>query len=200
MPVEIEAKMRAPDLEWIRELLRKAGATRLGEVLETNTFFDTEDRELTAADEGLRLRRKRSDGGEDQHVITFKGPRIQAEVKQREELEFGVTDAASVALLFRKLGYVPLLTFEKRRESWSFGACRIELDTLPQLGTFVEIEGPDEPTVLDTRRELGFDSLPLVNAAYSAMVHDHLRETNARERALVFDGQGVRKQESGSKR
>ncbi|MEM6561132.1 MAG: CYTH domain-containing protein, partial [Planctomycetota bacterium] len=63
MPVEIEAKMRAPDLDVARGKLKDAGATRVGEVMETNMFFDTEDRELTAGDNGLRVRRKRSADG-----------------------------------------------------------------------------------------------------------------------------------------
>ena len=57
-PIEIEAKMSVPDLDVVRARLRELGATPLGSVLETNTFFDTEDRSLLAADEGLRLRKR----------------------------------------------------------------------------------------------------------------------------------------------
>ncbi|MEM8874747.1 MAG: class IV adenylate cyclase [Planctomycetota bacterium] len=187
MPVEIEAKMRAPDLDAARGKLRDAGATRLGEVMETNMFFDTEDRELTAGDNGLRLRRKKTENGTEKFVVTFKGPRINSEIKQREELEFGVTDGPASRKLFEKLGFKMMLCFEKLRESWTFAGCTVELDTLPHIGTFVEIEGPDEQTVLDTRSKLGFDDLPLVNVAYSAMVHDHLRETEPGKRELVFE-------------
>ena len=50
MPVEIEAKMKVDDLSVVRERLKQAGAEHDGAVLETNVFFDTDDRSLLAAD------------------------------------------------------------------------------------------------------------------------------------------------------
>ena len=59
MPVEIEAKMKVADLGAVRARLQACGAQMQSIVLETNTFFDTEDRTLLARDQGLRLRHMR---------------------------------------------------------------------------------------------------------------------------------------------
>jgi len=56
MGMEIEAKMKVDDLEVIRLRLEAAGAVAVGQVLETNTFFDTPNCALREADKGLRLR------------------------------------------------------------------------------------------------------------------------------------------------
>ena len=94
---------------------------------------------------GLRLRTNHDSAtGTETHIITWKGPRQPGALKSREEVELTVTDPADAALLLEKLGYVKVLTFEKRRQSWQLGGCKVELDELPLLGSFVEVEGPGE--------------------------------------------------------
>ena len=76
MPVEIEAKMKVPDLGQVRAKLEQCDAVLQSKVLETNTFFDTEDRSLLAKDQGLRMRSARNlQTHADSATITFKGPR-----------------------------------------------------------------------------------------------------------------------------
>ncbi len=62
------------------------------------------------------------------------------------------------------------VTFEKIRESWQLGDCRIELDEVPLLGTFVEIEGPSEPAVNKIKSELGFDAAKTITQSYVKML------------------------------
>src|SRR5436309_2052695 len=93
MPVEIEAKMSVESFEPVRDRLREVGARRAGEHLELNTFFDTEDRSLLAADEGLRLRLEQEvPAGRERRIITWKGPRQLGPLKSREEMEIEVAD------------------------------------------------------------------------------------------------------------
>ena len=177
MAVEIEAKMSVDDLEAVRHRLRERGATRAGNALETNTFFDTEDRSLLAADEGLRLRRTRdAETGAEQHVITYKGPRQQGRLKAREEVEVGVQGSEGAAELLGRLGYQRMLSFEKRRESWLLDGCKVELDEVPLLGTFVEVEGPAEDAVLRVRESLKLSDRPILKSSYIAMLMSHLQE------------------------
>src|SRR5579862_2657794 len=87
MAVEIEAKMAVEDLSQVRAKLTELNAQRIGQFFETNTFFDNEDRSLLAADKGLRLRLKRNIAtGDEDHIITFKGPRQHGALKSREEV------------------------------------------------------------------------------------------------------------------
>jgi len=187
MAVEIEAKMKVADLEAVRTRLGEHGAERVGAHLEVNEFFDTEDRTLLTADKGLRLRRSRDDQtGEEKFVITFKGPRQHGPLKSREEEEVEVASFEDARRLLHALGYVTILTFEKRRQSWKLGDCKIELDELPLLGTFVEIEGPREQDVLRVRELLRLTDRPLIKTGYAALLSTHLQEHGRPQRVVKF--------------
>jgi adenylate cyclase class 2 len=187
MGTELEAKMQVPDHERVRARLREHGATRVGACMELNTFFDTPDRALLAQDKGLRVRHTCdfATGGE-RHVVTYKGSPQAGALKNREEVEIAVDDGGRASLLLERLGYAPTLSFEKRRETWRVDDCLVELDELPQLGCFVEIEGPDEEAVLSVRDALALDDRPLVRKSYIAMVADLLQATGAK--TLEFEG------------
>jgi adenylate cyclase class 2 len=155
MPTEIEAKFRLSEPQALRDALRRCGARPLGIVLETNRFYDWPDERLRREDRGLRIRVAQPTEGADAVVtVTYKGPRQSGPYKQREENEFTTSDPESVAEVFQGLGLACTLTFQKRRESWQLNACRIELDQLPQLGWFVEIEGPDVESIAATAGQL----------------------------------------------
>jgi adenylate cyclase, class 2 len=187
MPVEIEAKMAVPDHEPVREALRRRGARRLKRTDETNVFFDRPDRSLRAAGEGLRLRTNRdADSGTATHVITHKGPLQPGQLKSREETEVVVDDPAATTRLFERLGLGVTLSFEKRRESWELGACKIELDEVPHLGPFVEIEGPGEAEVLRVREALGLSDRPIIKTSYIALLTRHLEERGERASVITF--------------
>jgi adenylate cyclase class 2 len=184
--VEIEAKMSVPKLDIVRVRLRELGAEGGGRTLETNTFFDTEDRSLLAADEGLRLRRNHDEAsGKDEHVITYKGPRQHGALKSRDEVEVTVADYEDAAQLLERLGFVRMLSFEKRRESWKLGGCKVELDELPYLGTYVEVEGPNEATVMTVRDQLGLCDRPVIKTSYIAMLMGYLQEHGNQSRRNV---------------
>lgn len=177
MPVEIEVKMHVLDLEPVRAKLEELGAEHKGRREEVNTFVDTDDRALLAGDEGLRIRSHRDvSSGRMEYVMTYKGPRQAGVAKSRDEIEVTVDDADAAAMLLDRLGYHRTLTFEKRRESWALRGCSVELDELPKLGTFVEVEGPDEATVMQVRDELGLDSAPMEKRSYAALLADWLKQ------------------------
>jgi adenylate cyclase, class 2 len=185
MPVEIEAKMKVDDLSAVREKLKAAGAKLIGDFLERNLFFDTDDRSLLAADQGLRIRRAVDTATKTGvNTITFKGPRQHGQLKSREETEVTVGDFDTAATLLENLGYLRVLSFEKHRQSWSFGGCRVELDELPHLGLFVEIEGPKDETVLKVRETLQLTDRPLVRASYVAMLTTYLQEHGERGKEI----------------
>ena len=187
MAVEIEAKMAVPDLAPVRAKLQELGAEPAGQNLETNTFFDTEDRSLLAADEGLRLRHNLNTGsGVGEHIITYKGPRQHGKLKSREEVEVSVANSQDASELLERLGFVRMLSFEKRRESWKLGGCKVELDELPYLGSFVEVEGPSEEPVLAVREQLGLADRPIVKSSYIALLMGYLQERGNKKRVVTF--------------
>jgi len=186
--VEIEIKLKVDHLAPIRDRLREVSARRVGEALETNVFFDTPDRSLLASDCGLRLRRSHelAGGGTDKLVLTYKGPRGEGDVKRREEIEVGVENMEATIKLMEQLGYSPMLTFEKRRESWVIDRCKIDLDQMPHLGSFVEIECPSEADVQRVRRQLGLEKVKAIVSTYADLVAHHLSDRGKDEDSLRF--------------
>src|SRR4051812_23752646 len=179
--------MKVDHFEPIRSRLRELAATRLGEVLETNAFFDTADHALLREDRGLRLRTNRDvDTNRSEHVITYKGARQAGAMKAREEREVDVDDPAAAASIFEALGYRAELTFEKRRESWKLGNSKVELDELPILGKFVEVEGPSDAVVEAVRGQLRLKDHPHIADSYIAMLMDHVKRSGAPVSVIRF--------------
>jgi predicted adenylyl cyclase CyaB len=171
VPHEIEAKMKLSEAAELERRLAALGARPRMTVKETNTYFDTLQGSLRASDQGLRIRTEVQVGGPYRStIITHKGPRTASRVKTRPETELPVEDADRAARLLAALGFVPVLTFEKLRRRWDFHGCHVDLDTLPVLGDFVEIEGPSEGDVLESRRRLSLDGLPLISDSYISML------------------------------
>ncbi len=189
MGMEIEAKMALPDFGPLREALARAGAERVGAVIETNRFFDTADDGLRSGDKGLRLRTNRDiESGRETHVITFKGANQPGAFKSREETEVTVDDAEAAASLFEKLGFERKLSFQKRRETWKQDDCKVELDEIPYLGNFVEVEGPSEAAVEAVRRKLGLSDLPPIRGSYIGMLTRHLESEGKATENIRFEG------------
>jgi len=177
MPIEIEAKMKVENFDQISAVLKAQGASSLGEHIETDTFFDTPDRTLLAADKGLRLRVALDvKTNKTEALLTYKGPVAHGELKKRQEIQTPLADPHAMAMLFEQLGFKQSLRYQKRRQSWQLDSCRIELDEIPHLGKFVEIEGFSDQAVMNVRQKLGLASSPLIKTSYIAMLSAHLHE------------------------
>jgi adenylate cyclase class 2 len=187
MAVEIEIKLKVDHLAPVRDRLRALGATHVGEVTETNVFLDTPDRALLGSDCGLRLRHNRDcHTHAEKLVVTYKGPRGEGPVKRREEIEFGVDKPEQFEQVLERLGYVRQLSFEKRRETWRLEKCTVELDSLPELGSFVEIEAASEAEVKRVRERLGLNDITAIVPTYADLVSHHLSDRGRRENTLKF--------------
>jgi len=190
MPVEIEAKIRLSDPDALHAKLRALDAVLDQRVVETNTYFDTPDGTLKSTDQGLRVRVEVDrDSGQTRTMFTHKGPRSHGRFKSRTETEVGVSDARAAAEMLAALGYQPVLTFEKRRTRYLLGHCRVEIDTLPHLGTFVEIEGRSENDVVAVQNQLGLADIPLIRASYIAMLATYLRESHLSTKYIKLEDQ-----------
>lgn len=169
--------MRVADVASLQQRLEALGATRQGDVIEVNTFFDTPEGRLKAIDHGLRIRIERAvDGSRTDTIITHKGPRAHGRLKSRMETELHVADGRDAADLLGVLGYVQVLSFEKRRAKWQLDDCEVAIDLLPYIGTFMEIEGPTDDAVLAAREQLGLTDIPLIRASYIALLKDYVSE------------------------
>ena len=185
MGVETELKMKVDSHERVRAALRASGAMGVGSVMEINRFFDKPDRALLAEDRGLRIR---TNAGSEQttHIVTYKGPREKGPMKRREEIEFSVDDPQAAAQVLTALGYQLVLAFEKRRESWELGGCKVELDEVPHLGTFVEIEGADEKSIAAVQKMLRLEESASIADSYIALLMAWREQNNIAHREIRF--------------
>lgn len=185
MHVEIEAKLKVGSLDEVETRLATCGASPAGQVVQTDWYFDTGDRELTRGDKCLRLRSERSGSGE-RLVLAYKGPKQKDDYKKREEAEVQVNDAAATEVLLTELGYHKELAFNKRRRLWHLLGCEVALDELPLLGVFVEIEGPDSDTISQVQAMLGLSDVPHTAIGYADLIERELSRQGSKRREVYL--------------
>jgi len=141
--IETEIKFRVADTAALEARLAAIGFHMLTpRSFESNTLYDTPDRQLRVKRELVRIRNyagrwllthKRvpdSGIGEDRH-------------KHRVETETELSDGAALADVFASIGLCPVFRYEKWRSEWSDDHGHCVVDETP-LGVFAELEGPPE--------------------------------------------------------
>jgi adenylate cyclase class 2 len=174
MYIEIEAKLKVDSLAKVARRLKAIGAKFLRRRLQTDIYFDDARHTLRKVDSAIRMRRQMA-GEKEQVVITYKGPRRKGRFKQRQEIQFGVGDARLAEMFLAAIGYKKSLVFQKRRRVWRYGGCEVALDELPLLGSFVEIEGPNEKAISRVQEKLGLSDLPHIPESYAVLMERKLR-------------------------
>jgi adenylate cyclase class 2 len=135
---EVELKVRA-DLETVRGRLAELGADRVDAVRQRDTYYDAPHREFAETDEALRIREETHDG-EGTTRLTYKGPRIDETTKTREEFETAAEDSDALEGILDGLGFSPAATVEKEREHYAIEGFTVTLDSVTDVGEFVEVE------------------------------------------------------------
>lgn len=145
--VETEAKYPVKDRKGLQNILDRHSFALEKNVLQRDEYYDTADRSLGELDYVIRVRME--DG---RVVFAFKGPRFYTKTLDYSRLEFQFSMSESVLRdELGRQGLVQTWYFEKRRTDFRKpqGRARISVDEIPEIGFFVEIEGP-----LDAVREL----------------------------------------------
>jgi adenylate cyclase, class 2 len=144
MAIETEIKFRVGDVENLTRRLEASGfRLETARSFESNTLYDTPDRQMRARTEILRIRsyagrwtltHKRLPGnwvsGEDRH-------------KHRVETETEIADGNALADFFLGLGLISAFRYEKWRTEWQDGKGHCVIDETP-IGVFAELEGAPE--------------------------------------------------------
>jgi len=178
MSTEIEVKLKVESHSGIIEKLCELGAEFLQEQMQTDYYFDDANRTLTETDRCLRLRRLQADQMEKM-FLTYKGAKEKDQFKKRQEIELEIKDADSARELFSELGFQQVLVVEKKRRIWRLGQCEVALDELPLLGSFVEVEGPEEGKIAEVQKNLALSHLPHITDAYASLMAEKLRQQNS---------------------
>jgi adenylate cyclase class 2 len=197
---EVELKVRA-DHGPVRRRLSALDAEPLGTVEQADTYYGHPVRDFAETDEALRIRRETCGGdgqGEagadaDGHgetgadvdgasgadvrtLVTYKGPLVEDESKTREELETGVEDGETMAAVLAELGFEAVETVEKTRERYRVDGYTVTLDTVEELGEFLEVETqaetvePAREGAVELLRGLELDPAEQVRTSYLGLL------------------------------
>ena len=178
---ETEIKFLITNLVEFEKRLKDKGAMLYrARTHELNFRFDTPDQRLTKQFQVLRLR-------QDQSLhLTYKGPADpSSEVSVRLEIEFEVSDLASARQFLEALGYQVTITYEKYRTTYHLGNTEIVLDELP-YGDFVEIEGPDLPSIKNIANILKLEWKDRIKLSYLAIFYQLKEKFNLTASNLLF--------------
>ncbi len=191
MSNEVEAKLSVESFQPLRDALHTAGATYLGTVLQTDTYYDTPGGQLAGSDRGMRIRRvELLDPGRGEWdlrpQLTYKGPRkTGADYKTRREIQTHFDAPYAMAEVLEVCGLAVSMIIQKRRSSYRLDSCMVELDELPIIGRFVEIEGPDEQTISSTCRALGLDG-QVIHDSYLRLAEAACKKQNRDSHKVTF--------------
>jgi adenylate cyclase class 2 len=148
--LEIELKVRVPDLVPIRERLGDLHAELTGKTFEHDIYFNAPHRDFASTDEALRVRYS-----DKQAIVTYKGSKIPGfEFKAREEINVNIDNGPLFEILLERLGFRKRAVVDKTREYYRYGETSIALDDVKELGFFVEIELTGNETSSSAREKI----------------------------------------------
>ena len=152
---EIEVKILEIDKKTIENKLRMLGAKKVFDGTVEAVYYDFPDGYLEKQNKTLRLRKK-EDLFETQIEFTSKTPVSRKKAKIMTEYEVCVDDYDAMKNVLESIGLQECKSLTKQRVSYAIGHVHFEIDTLPDIPTFMEIEAPDIKTLEKQVAALGF--------------------------------------------
>ena len=208
---ELELKAVVPDAAALAARLTKAGARCTFRGTMRDRRYDRPDASLTARDEVLRVRtfepsvasgdlragvraarRKHASTGADSsgagvgaaHAeLTWKGPtRRTGGYKEREELQFGVGDAATAGEVLGRLGVAVSDAIDRCVEYHEVAGAVVRIEWYPRMDVLVEVEG--EPGTIE--RAVAATGIPRGEFSADRLLDFAARFTQRTGRAAVL--------------
>jgi adenylate cyclase class 2 len=133
--IEVEIKAKIENIETVEKQLIGLKALFKEKTVEEDHYYQHPCRDFHMTDEALRIRISG-----DRCFVTYKGPKIDKDTKSRTELEIKIENPESYKRLLEHLGFKDAGTVLKTRKTYTFQDCSIMLDSVNELGNFLEIE------------------------------------------------------------
>lgn len=170
--VETEGKYRVQNRHGLADGLIALGFEPESSSFQRDEYFDSEEKSLEKLDFVVRLRREGT-----RLRVAIKGPRFftSAGANSRVELELPCHDEELIQSQIAGLGLRRSWVFEKRRNTYrALGRdCVVAVDEVPDLGFFVEIEGP-VGEMQEVRSALGDHLGPAETRNYASLYRDFM--------------------------
>lgn len=149
---EIEVRFLEIDAPALKRRLLELGAKDCGEELLSEMIFYHEKPEWDYYHRGVIKIRRLGQGTE----LTYKRHYAES-VGGTLEITVKVADAERARELVEAVGFPLFREQEKKRHTFHLGAVHVDIDTWPKIPTYVELEGPDERSLQEAAKILGFD-------------------------------------------
>jgi len=177
--IETEAKIKISDadVQTIRDRLELLGASRKPQLLqETNYILSKPSHDSHPEDPAFRVRLYSSSGDglftvKNIPPLSVRGREKSGLKKVPELLNVDLTRADLLLHALLENGFQAAFAYSKTREDWNHGNLLINIDKLPELGFFIEIEG-EEKEVLDMVGLLGLGERPRHVLSYPEIYQD----------------------------
>jgi adenylate cyclase class 2 len=140
---EVELKFPLNDSRDVIALLTELGSQFATPIEQVDRYFNHPARDFRQTDEAFRIRSVGSS-----NCLTYKGPILDRSTKTRREIEIDFADsshsATQMAEMWLQLGFRHVRDVRKIRTpgslEWNNRRYELALDTVPPIGTFLEIE------------------------------------------------------------
>lgn len=133
--IEVEIKIKIDDLQELDRKLRSIGAECIEEHEEIDTYYQHPCRDFRETDEALRVRIRNSNV-----KLTYKGPKLSTMMKTRKEFEVSVSDFKNIDAMLKALGFKEVAKIRKHRRFFIYNDFKITLDSVNELGYYIEVE------------------------------------------------------------
>lgn len=156
------------------EKLRRFGAERLSSIVQTDKYYDPKDRNLIQSGEILRIREEG-----DRKILTYKGPKIESQFRERPKFEFDIDTDTEEAFLDIYGDMTKTIT--KERTLYQLDGIVFSIDKVSKnedgqdinLGSFIEIRSTDKEQnkekIKSVIQKLGFDINAGIKESYFEM-------------------------------
>ena len=155
---EVEVKILEVNVPETIKKIVALGAEKVYEGPVDAVYFDFPNNILQNERKLLRLRKLR-----DKAELTFKDKKGKDKAKIADEEEVSVSDFETMRKMFKGMGLKEFRSYTKHRVSYKLNNIHFELDTIPEIPTFLEIEATSVEKVYEFVEKLGFkkeDALP----------------------------------------
>ena len=153
MQLEIEQKFAIDDASQVVERIEQLGARELSPVEQRDTYYNHPSRDFRTTDEALRIRQTN-----ETTVVTYKGPKLDTEVKTRPEIEIPLAQAESWPPLLDILGFRKVATVSKRRRRFALTRegfdIEVAVDDVTDVGHYAEVEIVADQSQLAAARQV----------------------------------------------
>ena len=137
--IEVEVKAIVKDFEEVRNKLTQIGAVKIKTEHQSDIYYNAPHKDFGETDEALRIR-EIPEKGKKRVILTYKGAKLDNISKTRKEIEVDVSDSKNTSLILENLNFRRAASVKKNRDIYHIKEFIITLDTVQDVGTYVEIE------------------------------------------------------------